>query len=255
MSEAPQESDSEDESTFCMHCGTRNMGVEYACDRCGERIYVPDPRRPPPLGFTSCASCRAANEAHASYCASCGSELDHGTRISPDGTTSYGGVDTDDGRNGSWGSISGSGFGGNRERRDEQSSFGGSDVPVRRPSQWRLPKRSNNLKQSRSQIPREIRRWNWSAFILGPIWGLSHNIWWSALGLLPLLSFLPRQLTIATWVLVAVLLGLKGNELAWRARRWESVDRFMAIQQRWVTLSIIFAIGALLLVIAVLLSQ
>ncbi len=253
MSEEPLNSDQEEQAIFCMHCGTRNVDVEYACDRCGERVYVPDTSRPPPLGFTSCTNCRAANESHASYCAACGLELDHSARISPDGTGSGGDEEADRGRNGAWGSISRSGFGGGR--RDDQSPVGGGDVPIRRPSQWGLPKRSNRQRQRRRQIPQEIRRWNWSAFILGPIWGLSHGIWWSALGLLPFLPILPRQLTIATWVLVAVLLGLKGNELAWRARRWESVERFLAVQQRWMTWSVIFAIGSLLAVIVFLLSQ
>jgi len=54
---------------------------------------------------------------------------------------------------------------------------------------------------------------------------------------------------------VMLILGFKGNELAWRTREWESAERFLATQQKWATWSIGFAIGALIAFIAFLLGQ
>ena len=54
---------------------------------------------------------------------------------------------------------------------------------------------------------------------------------------------------------VMVILGLKGNEMAWRSKQWESPEKFLAVQQRWATWSIVFAIGALVALILFLLGQ
>lgn len=251
----------QEDNIYCMHCGTINIAGEYACDRCGERIYIPDPNRPPPLGFISCSKCAVANESHASYCATCGVEIDHATRISPDGADSLSNDRQAQSGNRRWRfSASKS----NRVNRDDpaQQPLGNEDIKVRNTAHIRITrrKRPSQPQDDQPPIPQEIRRWNWSAFILGPIWGISHRLWWSALGLLPVLSLisflrLPPQLTITTWVLVALVLGLKGNELAWRASAWESAERFLALQQRWTTMSILFAIGATVVFIVVLLSQ
>ena len=105
--------------------------------------------------------------------------------------------------------------------------------------------------------PPEIRRWNWSAFILGPIWGMLHGIWWSALGFLPLLPVSPtlRSIGLALLITVMLTLGIKGNELAWRAREWESAEKFLAVQQRWSMWTVVFAIGAGIALILFLLGQ
>jgi len=30
-----------------------------------------------------------------------------------------------------------------------------------------------------------------------------------------------------------IVLGLKGNEWAWRARKWESIEQFKSSQENW----------------------
>ena len=246
MSDSTQR-DSPDGSTtiYCMHCGTGALESDYACNRCGERVYLPDSSRVPPLGFTSCTLCAAANEAHASFCAVCAAEIDQNARISPVGNESN-----------------------TNQRRDQSDSDGKQRSSTRRsrgyrigggtfnPSQWGLPK-GKRPESSDDEVPQEIRRWNWAAFILGPIWGMMHGLWWSILGILP---FLPLPYTVRSMgfvVLLAVMvtLGMKGNELAWRTRRWDSAEKFLRTQQRWTTGSIIFAIGAFVAVILYLLGQ
>lgn len=240
--------DQKPDTIYCMHCGTAASADDYACDRCGERVYIPDPSRVPPLGFTSCQKCASVNEAHASYCALCSVEIDQTTRISPDGAT----ADR---------SESGTQFGFGRRESDREEQRGGGyriGSGTFRPSQWGLPRRTRPSQSENDPVPQEIQRWNWSAFILGPIWGLLHGLWWSILGFLPLLPFLSpalRPVAIIVLIGVMVILGLKGNEMAWRARQWESAEKFLAVQQRWSTWSIVFAIGALVAFIMFLLGQ
>lgn len=249
--QSPNETPDPDNSTiYCMHCGTSASADAYACDRCGERVYVPDPSRVPPLGFTSCQSCASVNEAHASYCAVCSAEIDQNARISPDGA--------DMSRNER---DRGLGIGGERQRSESSSGRDRSSgyrigAGTFRPSQWGFSRRNRPSGDNSDETPQEIQRWNWSAFILGPIWGVVHGLWWTILGFMPLLP-VPTLRTLGFVVLIGVMLilGLKGNEMAWRARQWESAEKFLAVQQRWATWSIVFAIGAFVAVIIFLLGQ
>ena len=132
----------------------------------------------------------------------------------------------------------------------------GSAPGTFRPSQWGFSRRNRPSSDDSDETPQEIQKWNWSAFILGPIWGVVHGLWWTILGFMPLLP-VPTLRTVGFIVLISVMLilGLKGNEMAWRARQWESPEKFLAVQQRWATWSIVFAIGAFVSVIIFLLGQ
>jgi len=71
-------------------------------------------------------------------------------------------------------------------------------------------------------VPREIKGWNWGAYLLGVIWGVGNNVWWSFLLLIPYLDIV--------WVFV---MGVKGSEWAWRSKRWDSVEHFKRTQKKW----------------------
>jgi len=75
---------------------------------------------------------------------------------------------------------------------------------------------------AQAQVPAEIRGWNWGAFLFNWVWGLFNNTFIALLTLVPCLG----------WVMVFVL-GAKGNEWAWRNKRWESVERFKQVQRYW----------------------
>lgn len=74
------------------------------------------------------------------------------------------------------------------------------------------------------ELEKELSRWNWGAFLLTWIWGLFHKVWWSLLVLIPIW---PVSLFIA------VLLGARGNRLAWRNKKYLSLDEFRKSQKRW----------------------
>jgi len=71
-------------------------------------------------------------------------------------------------------------------------------------------------------MPAEIKRWNWGAFLLSWIWAIGNNVW------LGLLAFLPYL-----WLPMAILLGAKGNEWAWETGRYTDLESFKKRQNNW----------------------
>ncbi len=88
-----------------------------------------------------------------------------------------------------------------------------------------------------SQVPAEVQRWNWGAFLLSWIWGIGNN------ALLALLVFVPFFGVI--WLFVV---GAKGSEWAWRNKRWDSVAQFRAVQRRWALWGVVAWVAGVLFV-------
>lgn len=84
-------------------------------------------------------------------------------------------------------------------------------------------------------IPEEIKRWNWGAFFLTWIWGIGHNTFISLLTLIPFVG-----------IVMPFVLGLKGNEWAWKNGNWNSVDEFLKRQKKWAIAGFAFVIGVIL---------
>jgi hypothetical protein len=86
-------------------------------------------------------------------------------------------------------------------------------------------------------VPEEIKGWNWGAFLLAPFWLLPNRVWIGLLTWVPVVGF---------WV--AIALGVKGNEWAWKSRRWQSIDQFKTHQRRWAIAGIVLGISVNLIV-------
>lgn len=71
-------------------------------------------------------------------------------------------------------------------------------------------------------VPPEIRGWNWGAFLLNWIWGIGNNTYIALLMFIPLVN-----------IVMAFVLGAKGNEWAWRNRTWQDVTHFKSTQRKW----------------------
>lgn len=84
--------------------------------------------------------------------------------------------------------------------------------------------------------PEGVRGWSWGAFILSWIWAIGNSTWIGLLALLPYIGFI-----------VAIYLGIKGRELAWRNKRWDSLEHFNRVQRSWSKWSLILIVGAMLL--------
>ena len=73
-----------------------------------------------------------------------------------------------------------------------------------------------------SAVPPEIKGWNWGAFFLNFIWAVGNKTWIGLLTIVPLVGYI-----------VPIILGLKGNEWAWKNRRWKDIDHFKRVQKKW----------------------
>ncbi|MDJ0796968.1 MAG: hypothetical protein QNJ51_09055 [Calothrix sp. MO_167.B12] len=112
--------------------------------------------------------------------------------------------------------------------------------------------RTTNIKQSdrfytsintsgqgkNSIVPDEVKGWNWAAFLIGFIWAIGNNVWIGLLCLVPYFG-----------VVMFFVLGFKGNEWAWRSRRWESVKAFRNNQRTWTITAVIIDVLFITLVI------
>lgn len=75
-------------------------------------------------------------------------------------------------------------------------------------------------------VPKEIQGWNWGAFLLNWIWGIGNKVWLALITIIALLFPL-------TGFIMAIVLGVKGNEWAWRNKRWDSIEQFKRTQRTW----------------------
>ncbi len=81
---------------------------------------------------------------------------------------------------------------------------------------------AGNAENLNGPFPSELNTWNWGAFFLTWIWALGNNVWIGLLALISPLTFI-----------MAIILGIKGNEMAWKAKKWESVEHFKKVQAAW----------------------
>jgi hypothetical protein len=81
--------------------------------------------------------------------------------------------------------------------------------------------------------PPGVSGWSWGAFLLSWIWAISNKTWFGLLSLTPYVG-----------ILVALYLGVQGRELAWRNKRWESLEYFNQVQKRWSFWGVTIVIGA-----------
>ena len=93
---------------------------------------------------------------------------------------------------------------------------------------------------AQAEAPAEVRGWNWGAFFLTWIWGIGNSVWIALLALIPGVS-----------LIMMFVLGAKGNEWAWKAKSWSSVEDFRSTQRKWTIAGlIVFAIGVLLVILS-----
>jgi serine/threonine protein kinase len=84
---------------------------------------------------------------------------------------------------------------------------------------------------SNHSVPEEIKGWNWGAFLLSTFWPVTNHVW------IGLLSWTPQL-----GILMAFILGAKGNEWAWKSRQWRSIEQFKAHQRGWAIAGILLGL-------------
>jgi hypothetical protein len=99
------------------------------------------------------------------------------------------------------------------------------------------PPPENSSGQGRSAvIPDGIKGWSWGALLLNWIWAVSNRAW------IGLLVFVPY-----VGILVSFYLGFKGRELAWRGKKWDSVEDFNRVQKSWSKWGVIVTLASVAL--------
>jgi hypothetical protein len=94
----------------------------------------------------------------------------------------------------------------------------------------------HGLRTDPEEIPAELDRWNWGAFLLNWIWGVGNNTF------IALLMFVPFVGLVMPFVL-----GAKGSRWAWRNGRWDSVEHFKRVQRLWAIWGVVIWLGAIAL--------
>lgn len=245
---------------YCAHCGTKNVDGLESCERCGELLERINSARVAQLGMKSCPDCTAVNDPRGSYCIDCGRNLDAvittsgarprsmpsrpavpiSVRRSPVSPTPPAANDSD--------SVN----------APERSRTRGTPAEIKHPAPE--PARpsvtsgevragrgpddlrvdveaplavSNDSGTPDAQLPEELKGWNLGGLFIPFVWGPFNRVWIGlavlSVGLLPI----PPLLGLLVYGPIAMFVGMRGNELAWRARKWDSVDHFRSVQGQW----------------------
>ena len=81
-------------------------------------------------------------------------------------------------------------------------------------------------------LPPGIAGWSWGAFLLNWIWAIGNSVCIGLLAIIPYVGFI-----------FAIYIGIKGREMAWRKRRWESIEHFNQVQRSWSKWGVILTVG------------
>lgn len=72
-------------------------------------------------------------------------------------------------------------------------------------------------------VPEEVKGWSWAGFLWTWIWAIGNKTWIGLLALIGPVNFI-----------IAIILGVKGREWAWKNKKWKSVEDFKKTQRGWV---------------------
>lgn len=95
------------------------------------------------------------------------------------------------------------------------------------------------------EVPGEIKGFNFGAFSLSIFWAPAHRLW---LFFAVLLATLVIPFASPLGFALSVYLAFKGNEHAWKARRFESVGQFKETQRFWTVC------GALIVILSIIVT-
>ena len=245
---------------YCAHCGIKNVDGLESCERCGELLERINSARVAQLGMKSCPDCEAVNDPRGSYCIDCGRNLDAVITTSgarPRSMLPRPAVPIDERRSpvsptppevNDPDSVNAPD--GSRTRAIPPEIRRPAPEPARpsvTPGEVRAGRepydlrvdveapsaRPNDSGTPDAQLPEELKGWNLGGLFIPFVWGPFNRVWVGlavlSVGLLPI----PPLLGLLVYGPVAMVVGMRGNELAWRARKWDSVDHFRSVQGQW----------------------
>lgn len=117
--------------------------------------------------------------------------------------------------------------------RPTQMMNNGYDIPQQRyqaPQPQYQPQPASPVAAASSPAPavseRELNKWNWGAFLLGWIWGVFNNVYWTLIALIPIPLI---------GLIVNIIAGIKGTRQSWENGKWRDEDfaEFAKKQRGW----------------------
>ncbi len=120
--------------------------------------------------------------------------------------------------------------------------------------------------QTANELPSELNKFNWGAFLLTWIWGIGNGVWlalwifafypiqWIILGIGFAIGAVAGNEIAAVIRVLLVLIGLifsfgfivwlgkNGNRLARKTGRWQDVEKFKSFQKKWAIAGLVIAL-------------
>lgn len=93
-------------------------------------------------------------------------------------------------------------------------------------------------------IPEGVKGWSWGAFLWNWIWAIGNRTWIGVWSLVPFFGFF-----------MAIVLGFKGREWAWKNKHWDSLEHFNRVQRRWSLWGIILTLVSSIIFIAIIMAS
>lgn len=78
------------------------------------------------------------------------------------------------------------------------------------------------MDENGKMVPKEIKGWNWGAFIYNIFWGIGNKTYLPLLCLIPIFNIF--------WIFIV---GFKGNTWAWQKGNYKDIETFKAVQATW----------------------
>ncbi|MBR1460967.1 ribonuclease G [bacterium] len=95
------------------------------------------------------------------------------------------------------------------------------------------------------ELPAELSKFNWGAFLLNWIWGVIHKKYITLLIIPASIVPIIGPLAMSIWF------GFVGNRWAWESKDWTSVEEFNEAQKFWVRLWLVLFIFGIIFVVNV----
>lgn len=123
-----------------------------------------------------------------------------------------------------------------------------------------IQSKNSNANDSDVEFPKELKKFNWGAFWGSWIWGICNNVkitlWYIPVFIL--VFIITGGNTFAhsiVCLLTTIYIGIKGNKLAWKNKKWENVAHFNRVQKNWAIWCNILGVLGLLYNLGATLSQ
>ena len=98
------------------------------------------------------------------------------------------------------------------------------------------------VNESETTEPQDMsNKFNWGAAGLYPFWGFANGMWW-LIFISAAIGWMPLEFNIPLGILASIYMGVKGNELARKYKKWRNDAHFNSVQESWKVVGIVFFI-------------